>query len=53
MSTVYKAQRRTIYIGDLPLEVAMLPDGSYRLSQTQATEIVEKQRNSMLLGLTH
>lgn len=48
MSTVYKAQRRTIYIGDLPLEVAMLPDGSYRLSQTQATEIVDTCRNSML-----
>lgn len=48
MEKVYKAQRRTIYIGDIPLEVAMLPDGSYRLSQTQATEVIEKDRNSML-----
>lgn len=47
MEKVCKAQRRTIYIGDIPLEVAMLPDGSYRLSQTQATEVVNKRRNSM------
>ena len=35
----YKAERCTIYIGDIALEVAMQPDGSYRLSQTQATEV--------------
>ena len=47
MQSAYRAQRRTIYIGDIPLEVAMLPDGSYRLSQTQATEVVNTRRNSM------
>lgn len=45
---VYKAQRRTIHIGDIPLEVAMLPDGSYRLSYVQTSEVVNKSRNSML-----
>lgn len=41
-----KAQRRTIYIGDIPLEVAMLPDGGYRLSQTQVTSAIEKHHSS-------
>lgn len=47
-SPTVKAQRQTIYIGNIPLEVAMLPDGSYHLSQTQVTEAIEKERNSML-----
>lgn len=47
-SQVYKAQRCTINVGDIPLEVAMLPDSSYRLSYAQATEAVDKNRNSML-----
>jgi hypothetical protein len=47
MSQTYKAQRQVIQIGDISLEVAMLPDGSYRLSHTQATEVVDKNRNSM------
>ncbi|MDZ4877472.1 MAG: hypothetical protein CLLPBCKN_006907 [Chroococcidiopsis cubana SAG 39.79] len=41
-----KAQRQTIYIGDVPLEVAMLPDGSYRLSQTQVTAVIDKYHSS-------
>ena len=41
-----KAQRRTIRISDIPLEVAMLPDGSYRLSQTQVTAVIEKHHSS-------
>lgn len=48
MAGTYKAQRQIIQIGDISLEVAMLPDGSYRLSHSQATEIVDKNRNSML-----
>jgi len=44
----FKAQRRTISIGDISLEVAMLPDSTYRLSYTQTTEIVDKNRNSMV-----
>lgn len=31
-----KAQRTTINLGDIPLEVFLMPDGDYRLSQTQA-----------------
>lgn len=38
----YKAQRRTIHIGDIPLEVAMLPDGSYVFSQTEVAAVVDK-----------
>ena len=48
MLRAYKAKRQVIKIGDISLEVAMLPDGSYRLSHTQATEVVDKNRNSML-----
>ncbi len=44
----FKAQRRTINIGDISLEVAMLPDSTYRLSYTQATEVIEKDHNSMV-----
>ncbi len=42
LSQVYKAQRRTIQIGDIPLEVAMLPNGDYVLSQSQVTAVVDK-----------
>lgn len=45
---VYKAQRCTINVGDIPLEVAMLPDSSYRLSYAQSTEVINKDRSSML-----
>ncbi|PSB40859.1 hypothetical protein C7B80_32375 [Cyanosarcina cf. burmensis CCALA 770] len=41
-----KAQRQTVQIGDIPLEIAMLPDGSYRLSQTQVTAVIEKHHSS-------
>jgi len=47
MSKVYKAQRRVVQIGDIPLEVAMLPDGSYCLSQTQVSAAVEKPEISI------
>lgn len=35
----YKAQRHTIHISDVPLEVAMLPDGSYVFSQTEVAAV--------------
>jgi hypothetical protein len=34
------AERATIYLGSIPLEVFMLPDGRYVLSQTQVAEAV-------------
>ena len=46
--STYKAQRRTIYLGDIPLEVAMLPNGEYCLSQTQVASVIDKSRDSML-----
>ena len=47
MLRVYKAKRQVIQIGDISLEVAMLPDGSYRLSHTQVTGVVDKNHDSM------
>ena len=44
---VYKAQRRTIAIGKIPLEVAMLPNGSYVFSQSQVTEVVDRPEISI------
>ena len=38
----YKAQRRTIQIGDIPLEVAMLPEGTYVFSQSQVAGAIDK-----------
>jgi hypothetical protein len=37
-----KAQRAAVQIGDLEVEGFMLPDGSYRMSQTQVAESVGK-----------
>jgi len=37
-----KATRATITIGPIQVDGFMLPDGSYRMSQTQAAEVVEK-----------
>ena len=35
-----KARRATIVLGDISLDVFQLPDGSYRMSQTQVAEAV-------------
>ena len=40
------AERATIYLGSIPLEVFMLPDGRYVLSQTQVAEAVDKTKVS-------
>ena len=45
--STYKAERRTIYLGDIPLEIAMLPNGDYCLSQTQVAAAIDKRRSSM------
>jgi hypothetical protein len=37
-----KARRRSILLGDIPLEVFQLPSGKYRLSQTQIAEAIGK-----------
>ncbi|WP_206603012.1 hypothetical protein [Leptolyngbya ohadii] len=42
MADEIRAQRATVVLGDIEIEGFMLPDGSYRMSQTQAAEIVEK-----------
>jgi hypothetical protein len=42
MNNPIKATRAAIELGDIPIEVFMLPSGVYRLSELQATEIVDK-----------
>ena len=42
MSESIKATRATVEIGGLTVDAFMLPDGSYRMSQTQAAEAVGK-----------
>ena len=39
------AERATIYLGSIPLEVFMLPDGQYVLSQTQLAEAIGIPKN--------
>ena len=43
MSESIKATRATVAIGNLTVDGYMLPDGSYRMSQTQAAETVGKE----------
>jgi hypothetical protein len=40
MSESIKATRATVAIGGLTVDAFMLPDGSYRMSQTQAADLV-------------
>lgn len=42
MSETVRAKRAEIELGDFTLEVFQLPNGDYRLSQSQVAEIVEK-----------
>lgn len=42
MSDSVKAARATVQIGSFTVDGFMLPDGSYRMSQTQAAECIEK-----------
>jgi len=47
VSTDDKAKRATVEIGQQPVDGFQMPDGSYRMSQTQAAECVGKpQRNA-------
>jgi hypothetical protein len=41
-----RATRVTIELGSIPLDVFQLPDGKYKLSQTQSTEAVDKDEVS-------
>jgi len=45
-STV-RVVRNVISMGDIPLDVFQLPDASYKLSQTQLAEAVDKKRQSV------
>ena len=47
MSESIKATRATVAIGGLTVDAFMLPDGSYRMSQTQAAEAVGLSRQNV------
>ena len=42
---IHQAQRRTIQIGETSLEIFLLPDGSYRLAQSEVTEAIGNPSN--------
>ncbi len=44
----YTAPSRIIHLGDIPMDVAMLPDGDYCLSQTQVAEIIGETPESII-----
>jgi hypothetical protein len=47
MTDSVKATRATVTIGSIIIEGFMLPDGAYRMSQTQAAEIIQlTERNA-------
>lgn len=43
----YKARRCSITIGSIPLTIFQLPDGSYRLSQSEVSGVIAKPARSM------
>jgi hypothetical protein len=53
MTTEFKATRAVVTIGSLEVDGFMLPDGTYRMSQTQAAEMVgltERNTRDFLRG---
>lgn len=46
MANTIKAQRAEILLGDISLEIFMLPDGTYRMSQTQVARSVDRDERS-------
>ncbi len=44
----YIAPSRIIHLGDIPMDVAMMPNGDYCLSQTQVAEIIGETLESMV-----
>ncbi|MGK7949201.1 MAG: hypothetical protein AB4368_10465 [Xenococcaceae cyanobacterium] len=44
----YKAPYRTIYLGDISLEVFKLPNGEYCLSQIQVASVIDKAPESVI-----
>ena len=44
----YIASSRIIHLGDIPMDVAMMPDGDYCLSQRQAAEIIGETPESII-----
>jgi hypothetical protein len=46
--TIIKAERAVIELGNIPLDVYMVPDGSYRLSGRNISDAVDESTNTML-----
>jgi len=47
MTESVKAARSSVQLGNLTIDGFMLPDGSYRMSQTQAAEAVDLERRNV------
>jgi hypothetical protein len=47
MATVKKAIRVQIYLGDIPLYVYQLPDGTYNLAGRNVTDAIDSPKNSL------
>ncbi|MEG3960000.1 hypothetical protein [Microcoleus sp. herbarium2] len=47
MSESVRAIRASVQIGSLTVDGFMLPDGSYRMSQTKATEVAGLSRRNL------
>lgn len=48
MSEAYKAKEATIVLGSVLVKVFQIPNGEYRLSQTQVTEAIGKRNRSII-----
>mgnify|MGYP000099484910 FL=1 len=48
MAKTIKAERATILLGDIPIEVYQLPDGSYKLSGRNVTDAVSEANNTLI-----
>lgn len=51
MSNTIRAERATIQLGDIPIKVYRLPDGSYRLSGRNITEAIKEPANSIIRSM--
>ena len=47
MSEIYKAKSETIYLGNIPIIVLQLPNGTYLLSKTDIAASIERGRQSI------
>lgn len=44
-----EAKKETIYLGNIPLNVYQMPDGTYQLSLDSVTEVIGKKRGDLMV----